>query len=108
MKVDSKGRISIPAWLRRNFLLKEGSDVAMLFDMRENAVLLVFDGITSKQERRECPVLLSPAGVLPSSKSQYGRDCVTASTEGCEPSSPGSIPGLGPSMRKEVAYGRLW
>ena len=41
VRVDSKGRISIPASLRRSFGLKEGGKLELFFDLREGAILLV-------------------------------------------------------------------
>ena len=77
MKVDSRGRISIPAWVRRNFLLREGAEVALLFDLAENVVMLVFDN---------------------------GQDGVAGSTRGCESLSASSNLALGPEKQREVNY----
>ena len=74
VRLDSKGRVSIPSELRKNFGLKEGSLVEVVFDPSENLVFLLFDG----------------------------RDSVTVSTEGCEPSGPGENPGPGPKMQKRL------
>ncbi len=42
VRIDSKGRISIPAWMRRNFLLLEGSEVELRLNLKRNLILLVF------------------------------------------------------------------
>ncbi len=36
VRVDSKGRISIPSFLRKNFNLKEGVEVRLVFDLRKD------------------------------------------------------------------------
>ena len=73
MKVDSKGRISIPAFLRRNFDLNEGSEVILSFDLETNAVLLVF----------------------------YDGQCgVAESMEACGASGAGATPAAGPGWLK--------
>lgn len=48
MKIDSKGRISIPSEIRKNFGLEEGFEIELLFDLKKNFVVLVFgqDGVT--------------------------------------------------------------
>ncbi len=43
VKIDSKGRISIPAYLRRNFGLKTGSEIKICCDLRSNVFILVFE-----------------------------------------------------------------
>lgn len=68
--VDSKGRISIPAWIRRNFLLERGSEIELRFDLRRNFILIAFGN---------------------------GQNSVAASTEGCGPSSVSSILTSGPA-----------
>lgn len=54
VKVDSKGRISIPSEVRKNFGLEEGFEIEMVFDLRKNFVILVFDngqgGVCSNTE----------------------------------------------------------
>ena len=62
-KIDSKGRVSIPSDIRKNFGLEEGSFVEIVFDLAQNAAFLNF---------------------------ACGRDGVRVSTEGCEPSGPSS------------------
>ena len=42
VKLDSKGRISIPSFLRKNFNLKQGEDVRLVFDLKLNKMLVVF------------------------------------------------------------------
>ena len=44
MIVDSKGRISIPAGLRRNYNLECGAKIVPLVDLKENAIILVVNG----------------------------------------------------------------
>ncbi|MBI4163371.1 MAG: hypothetical protein HY512_00795 [Candidatus Aenigmarchaeota archaeon] len=36
VRLDSKGRISIPSFLRKNFNLQEGAEVRLVFDLRKN------------------------------------------------------------------------
>lgn len=75
VKVDSKGRISIPSEIRKNFGLEEGKEIELVFDLRKNFLLLIFDN---------------------------GQDGVVGSTEVCGASGSGSIPGPGPEKKKEV------
>lgn len=42
VKVDSKGRISIPSDIRKNFRLDEGIEIDMLLDLKKNYVILDF------------------------------------------------------------------
>jgi len=42
LKLDSKGRISIPSELRKNFGLDEGIDVELVFDLRKSFAVLIF------------------------------------------------------------------
>lgn len=63
VKVDSKGRISIPSEIRKNFGLYEGIEIELAFDLSKNFVILVFDN---------------------------GQDGVVGSTEVCGASRPGS------------------
>lgn len=37
VKLDSKGRISIPSFLRKNFGLKEGDCVELVFDLEKDS-----------------------------------------------------------------------
>ena len=43
VKIDSKGRISIPSYVRRNFGLEEGSKVELRFNLKRNLILIVFE-----------------------------------------------------------------
>jgi AbrB family looped-hinge helix DNA binding protein len=76
VRIDSKGRISIPAWVRRNFLLFEGSKVELRFDWKRRIIILVFDG----------------------------QDSVNCSTKACGVFSPGANPGPGPFKIREDNY----
>jgi len=79
VKVDSKGRISIPAWVRRNFLLSEGSDVLLSFDLRKPFILFSFEnGQDGVEERRP--------SILPSNAAKES----LFSTRGCGPLRAGS------------------
>jgi len=40
VKLDSKGRISIPSFLRKNLNLKEGEEVRIVFDLRKDYFLV--------------------------------------------------------------------
>lgn len=40
VKVDTKGRISIPSFLRKNFGLVEGQIIVLVFDLKENFLVL--------------------------------------------------------------------
>ena len=42
VRIDSKGRISIPSFLRKNFGLQEGEDVRLVFDLKLNKILVLF------------------------------------------------------------------
>jgi AbrB family looped-hinge helix DNA binding protein len=85
VKLDSKGRISIPSEVRKNFGLEEGIEIELVFDLKKNFVILLFDN---------------------------GQDGVVGSTVDCGSASPGSkefdagenlrlsvIPGPGPRKR---------
>lgn len=39
VRVDSKGRISIPSFLRKNFGLKEGDSLQFIFDLRKEFII---------------------------------------------------------------------
>lgn len=43
VKIDSKGRISIPGYVRRNFGLEKGSEVELRFNLKRNLILIVFE-----------------------------------------------------------------
>lgn len=47
LKIDSKGRICLPAEIRKNFNLNEDSEVVLVFDLSQNIIFLVFgqDGV---------------------------------------------------------------
>ena len=87
LRLDSKGRISIPSDVRRSFGLEEGDFVTLTFNFADNKITLVFDGQSGAK----------------------------ASTGGCGPSDPGSIdrqsgkgcrrsdiPGSGPFKRRRM------
>ncbi|NIO23079.1 MAG: hypothetical protein GTN38_03580 [Candidatus Aenigmarchaeota archaeon] len=74
IKIDSKGRISIPSEIRKNFGLEEGVEIELVFDLKRNFVVLVFSN---------------------------GQDGVCSSTEDCGSSEPGANPGPGPQERKK-------
>ncbi len=40
IKIDSKGRISIPSFLRKNLNLKEGESVDLFFDLKKEFLIL--------------------------------------------------------------------
>jgi len=42
VKLDSKGRISIPNFLRKNFNLKKGDCVELVFDLEKDFLVLKF------------------------------------------------------------------
>jgi len=73
VKVDSKGRISIPSELRKNFKLEEGSEIELVFDLKKNFVVLTFGN---------------------------GQDGVRSNTEDCGSSEPGATPGPDPEKEK--------
>lgn len=43
VKVDSKGRVSIPSDIRRNFGLDEGIEIEMIVDLKKNFLILKFE-----------------------------------------------------------------
>jgi AbrB family looped-hinge helix DNA binding protein len=79
LKIDSKGRISIPSEIRKNFRLEEGFEIELVFDLKKNFVMLFFgqDGVKGQDTAFPC-------------RSTNG------STEVCGTSNPGSSPGPGP------------
>lgn len=82
MKLDSKGRISIPCELRKNFGLEEGIEIELVFDLGKNFAVLIFE------------------------RSENGQDGVAGSTADCGSARPGSNPGLGPGKSRSGSYGR--
>lgn len=59
VKLDSKGRISIPNFLRKNFYLIENSDLVLGYNLRYNTVILILpdpangqDGVARSIEAR--------------------------------------------------------
>jgi hypothetical protein len=40
-KLDSKGRILLPAEIRRNYALDKDSEISIAFDLKKNLILLV-------------------------------------------------------------------
>jgi AbrB family looped-hinge helix DNA binding protein len=48
LKLDSKGRISIPSELRKNFGLDEGFEIELFFDLRKSFAVLIFNAHESK------------------------------------------------------------
>ena len=78
MRLDSKGRISLPAEIRRNFGLDSNSDIIIAFNLKKNFIFLLI-----------------------------GQDGVAESTEGCGSSGLGSNPGPDPGkiVRRVCGYG---
>ena len=83
VKIDSKGRISIPAWVRRNYGLDEGMELGLKFDLGNQAILLIFDG----QDGVEYP--------LREKGNPACAEGIQVSTKGCGPFRASSI-GLRP------------
>ena len=81
--IDSKGRISIPADIRRSLGLGSGNRVLLDFDL-EKDVIMLFGGSWS-------------------SKVNDGRSGVNTSIRDCESLGPGVNPGSGPE-KKGVGY----
>ncbi len=44
VRIDSKGRISIPSDIRRSFGLDEGMEIKLFFDLSKNILILEFSG----------------------------------------------------------------
>jgi AbrB family looped-hinge helix DNA binding protein len=42
VRIDQKGRISIPSEIRKNFGLEEGTEIELVFDLRKNYLILKF------------------------------------------------------------------
>ena len=68
VKVDSKGRISIPSFLRKNFNLKEGAEVRLVFDLSKN-FFIVQNSV--KASTSDCESL-SPSSILGSGLKSKG------------------------------------
>ena len=89
IRLDSKGRVSIPADIRRSMGIEEGDVIKLIFDIRSNSVFIFLDRPTACEGSQD-----------------YGQNGVIGSTEGCgkpfrkrfnpklkglqRPSSPGS------------------
>lgn len=82
LAIDSKGRVSIPADIRRSLGLGSGSRVILDFDL-EKDVIMLFGASWS-----------------------YGRSGVNTSIRGCESLGPGENPGSGPE-KSLIFKGRL-
>ncbi len=41
VRIDSKGRISIPSEIRKNFNMGKESDISLVFNLKENCLILV-------------------------------------------------------------------
>ena len=55
VKLDSKGRISIPSFLRKNLALVEGVELELIFDLRKNCFLVsVQNGVVGSTSDCEC------------------------------------------------------
>ena len=78
--VTSKGQTTIPRAIRAFLGLKEGSEIAIGFDWRQNLMVLLFDN---------------------------GQDGVAESIEACGASGPGATPGPGPLKLKPVGEVKL-
>ena len=65
VKLDSKGRISIPSFLRKNLDIKIGECLDLVFDLRKNFLVIVQNGVADSIEvcgstsffRKERPTL---------------------------------------------------
>ncbi|MBN2042931.1 MAG: AbrB/MazE/SpoVT family DNA-binding domain-containing protein [Candidatus Aenigmarchaeota archaeon] len=51
LRIDSKGRISIPSDIRRSFGLDEGMEVELVFDLSKNYLILGFSKEVDLDER---------------------------------------------------------
>ncbi len=79
VRIDSKGRISLPSELRKNFGLKEGDEIELVFNLRKNFIILI---LTNGQD-----------GVK--GQDTDGYRSTRDSTADCGSAGPGSIPGPG-------------
>ena len=64
--MDEKGRISIPASIRKSFGLREGNVLELVFDLGENLILLLVNGqggVTSNI--RDCGTAFRGSRLLP-------------------------------------------
>ena len=68
VKLDSKGRISIPSFLRKNFNLQEGAELRLVFDLSKN-FFIVQNGVADSIE--VCGT--SGAGSIPASGPQKAK-----------------------------------
>lgn len=128
--IDSKGRISIPAFLRKNFYLTEGSKIKLRFNWKYNLILLNFENgqnsepfVSKRSRKQEATPLLKQfrRSVAPSSKyPENGQSGVSGNIKPCGGSvlgskdrrlKPSSIsrqsaaPGSGPEKERGGKYG---
>lgn len=80
VKIDSRGRISIPTFLRKNFYLLGGSKVRLRFNWKYNQILIDF-------------------------RYKNGQSGVNGNIEPCGGSVLGSNPGSGPEKSRGDGYG---
>lgn len=71
VRLDSKGRILLPAEIRRNYGLGKDSEIEIIFSLDKNLILLAI----------------------------YGQDGVTDSIGACGAPGPGSTPGPDPEKK---------
>lgn len=102
--VDSKGRISIPAYVRRNYGLSEGSKVGLRFNLKRNMILIIFrngqdgveDGMTARtiDDSRQALCSTKACGAFSPGAKDIGR------LGSIYPSLQSDNPGPGPLSKK--------
>ena len=103
IKIDSKGRISIPSFLRKNLNLNEKSDISLVFDLRKNYFSIIVQNAP--------PFFRKESGKL-SQRNYFTKDKVIVqngvigSTQACEAFSSSSNLDSGPVKLKRRVYER--
>lgn len=101
VKLDSKGRISIPVEVRKNFGLKSDSELELVFDLKENIIFLVFENGQSDvtSSIKACGKVFTGVESLQNLKQKPVKKLQTAFSPGEK--SQDSNPGSGPIKKNE-------
>ena len=102
MRLDSKGRISLPADLRRNFGLGSNSDIVIAFNLKKNLIFLLIgqDGVMASTG--------ACGAFSPGSKARFFRELTLPQKAGEQKvKKPAEIPGPDPGkvVRRMRGYG---
>jgi bifunctional DNA-binding transcriptional regulator/antitoxin component of YhaV-PrlF toxin-antitoxin module len=99
VRLDSKGRISIPVFLRKNYGLEKGS-ILLGFNLKENVLFLCPTATAYEETRNNRENSLSSMTAYKESSLGFrGQGGVIGSTKACGVFSPGPSPGPDPQSK---------